>query len=80
MSSAASTDARCPVAASSLRVRSLHGCAPSPANAASARVLEKAGLRRAAFVPRHEWAKGRWWDALRYELQRDERGAGGDAG
>jgi RimJ/RimL family protein N-acetyltransferase len=51
-----------------------------PANAASARVLEKAGLRRAAFVPRHEWAKGRWWDALRYELQRDERGAGGDAG
>ena len=51
-----------------------------PANAASARVLEKAGLRRAALLPRYEWAKGRWWDALLYEIRRDERGEGADTG
>jgi ribosomal-protein-alanine N-acetyltransferase len=39
-----------------------------PENVASAHVLEKAGLRRVAYLPRHQQAKGRWWDALLYEL------------
>jgi [ribosomal protein S5]-alanine N-acetyltransferase len=46
-----------------------------PRNLASARVLEKAGLRRAETLHRHQWAKGRWWDALRYEVHREDCGA-----
>jgi [ribosomal protein S5]-alanine N-acetyltransferase len=38
---------------------------------ASARVLMKAGLRRAGTLERYREAKGRWWDMDLYELQRD---------
>ena len=48
-----------------------------PQNRASARVLEKAGLRRAGVLRRHQWAKGRWLDALRYEVHRDTTSAAG---
>jgi [ribosomal protein S5]-alanine N-acetyltransferase len=42
------------------------------ANTASARVLEKAGLRHRAVLHRHKEAKGRWWDMHLYELRREE--------
>jgi RimJ/RimL family protein N-acetyltransferase len=35
---------------------------------ASARVLEKAGLRRETTLYRHKQAKGRWWDVYRYAI------------
>jgi RimJ/RimL family protein N-acetyltransferase len=37
---------------------------------ASARVLEKAGLRRRMVLHRHKEAKGRWWDMWLYDLTR----------
>jgi RimJ/RimL family protein N-acetyltransferase len=37
---------------------------------ASARVLEKAGLRRRTVLHRHQEAKGRWWDMWLYDLTR----------
>jgi RimJ/RimL family protein N-acetyltransferase len=33
-------------------------------NAASARVLEKLGMRREGTLREHRWMKGRWWDTL----------------
>lgn len=42
-----------------------------PRNLASARVLEKAGLQRAGLLAQHQWAKGRWWDSLLYEIDRE---------
>jgi len=43
-------------------------------NAASARVLEKAGLTRTATLERHKYALGKWWTSHLYEIQRDEFG------
>ena len=37
-------------------------------NVASARVLEKLGMRREGRVRGHEWFQGRWWDTLIYGL------------
>jgi [ribosomal protein S5]-alanine N-acetyltransferase len=45
------------------------------ANAASARVLEKAGLTRAATLERHKYALDTWWTSHLYEIHRDESGA-----
>ena len=41
------------------------------ANAASARVLEKAGLQRTATLDRHKYALGSWWTSFLYELRRE---------
>lgn len=41
-------------------------------NAASARVLEKVGLRREALLKHHKQAKGRWWDSYLYGIARTE--------
>jgi RimJ/RimL family protein N-acetyltransferase len=40
------------------------------ANAASARVLEKAGLARIATLDRHKYALGTWWTSHLYEIRR----------
>jgi RimJ/RimL family protein N-acetyltransferase len=40
------------------------------ANRASARVLEKAGLRREAMLERHVFAKGVWWTSFLYAIAR----------
>jgi [ribosomal protein S5]-alanine N-acetyltransferase len=45
------------------------------ANAASARVLEKAGLSRVATLERHKFVLDKWWTSHRYAIQRDESGA-----
>lgn len=37
-------------------------------NAASARVLEKLGMRREGHLRENEWFKGRWWDTLLYAI------------
>jgi [ribosomal protein S5]-alanine N-acetyltransferase len=41
-------------------------------NAASARVLEKVGLRREGRLREADWFKGRWWDGLIYGMLEDE--------
>ena len=41
------------------------------ANAASARVLEKAGLQRVATLDRHKYALGKWWTSFLYEVRRE---------
>ena len=38
-------------------------------NIASARVLEKAGLRRTATLERHKHALGKWWTSFFYEIE-----------
>jgi ribosomal-protein-alanine N-acetyltransferase len=40
------------------------------AHGASARVLEKAGLRRRTVLHRYKEAKGRWWDIWLYDVTR----------
>jgi [ribosomal protein S5]-alanine N-acetyltransferase len=42
------------------------------ANLASARVLQKAGLRREAILHRHKHAKGTWWTSFLYAIRREE--------
>jgi len=42
------------------------------ANLASARVLEKAGLRREATLENHRFAKDRWWTSFLYGVSREE--------
>lgn len=42
------------------------------ANTASARVLEKVGMRREALLRDHQFFKGRFWDVLIYGILRDE--------
>jgi RimJ/RimL family protein N-acetyltransferase len=37
-------------------------------NTASARVLEKLGMRCEGRLREHEWLKGRWWDTLMYAI------------
>ena len=37
-------------------------------NVASARVLEKIGMRREGRLRENEWMKGRWWDTLVYAI------------
>ena len=37
-------------------------------NIASARVLEKNGLRLEGHFRENEWMKGRWWDTLHYAI------------
>jgi len=39
-----------------------------PANVASARVMEKAGMRREAHFRERYWVKGEWRDALEYAI------------
>ncbi len=47
-------------------------------NAASARVLEKIGMRQEGRLREQEWMKGRWWDALLYGILENEwNGHGG---
>ena len=41
-------------------------------NVASARVLEKVGLRLEGRQREHEWFKGRWWDHLLYGMLEQE--------
>ena len=41
------------------------------ANGASARVLEKAGLRRESTLEQHKWAKGQWWTSFLYAVHRE---------
>ena len=41
-------------------------------NAASARVMEKIGMRREALLREQAWYKDRWWDALVYAVLEDE--------
>lgn len=41
-------------------------------NAASARVLEKLGLRREAHFRQHRWYRGRWWDTLVFAILAEE--------
>lgn len=43
-----------------------------PENAASARVLERAGLHRTRLVERHRFAKQRWWTSWEWALERAE--------
>ncbi len=43
-----------------------------PANAASARVLEKIGMRREGQLREHVWTKGRWRDSPLYALLQRE--------
>jgi len=44
-----------------------------PDNFASARVLEKAGMKRDGYLRERRWQKGRWVDRLLYAiLDRDE--------
>lgn len=51
-----------------------------PANAASARVLEKSGMRREGHLREHRWQKGAWQDSLLYALLRREWTAAASAG
>jgi RimJ/RimL family protein N-acetyltransferase len=46
-------------------------CAPE--NSASARVLEKLGMRREGHIVRHKWIRGRWRDSCLYALLEEER-------
>jgi RimJ/RimL family protein N-acetyltransferase len=39
-----------------------------PANVASARVMEKLGMRREGHLRQHRWMKGRWQDSLLYAI------------
>ena len=41
-------------------------------NVASARVLEKLGMRREGHLRENEYYRGRWWDALMYGILSDE--------
>jgi ribosomal-protein-alanine N-acetyltransferase len=42
------------------------------ANGASARVLEKAGLRKEAMLEDHKHANGRWWTSFLYGISREQ--------
>ena len=48
-------------------------------NAASARVLERVGLRQEGRLRENEYFKGRWWDSLLYGLLVDEWSASGSS-
>lgn len=39
-------------------------------NAASVRVLQKAGMTRDRHLPRHKRMQGRWWDVVVYDITR----------
>ena len=41
-------------------------------NTASARILEKIGMRYEGRLRETEWMKGRWWDTLHYAILDDE--------
>ena len=41
-------------------------------NLASARVLEKIGMRQEGHLRQNEWMKGRWWDTLLYAILETE--------
>lgn len=41
-------------------------------NGASARVLEKLGLREEGRMRKNEFFKGRWWDTLVFGILKDE--------
>jgi RimJ/RimL family protein N-acetyltransferase len=41
-------------------------------NSASARVLDKSGLKRVTVLDRHKFALEKWWTSLLYEVHREE--------
>ena len=41
-------------------------------NAASARVMEKVGMRQEAHMREQAWFKGRWWDSVIHAILEDE--------
>jgi RimJ/RimL family protein N-acetyltransferase len=41
-------------------------------NSASARVLDKSGLKRVTVLDRHRFALGKWWTSFLYEARREE--------
>jgi ribosomal-protein-alanine N-acetyltransferase len=41
-------------------------------NHASARVLEKAGLRRESTLEKHKYARDQWWTSFLYSVRRDQ--------
>jgi ribosomal-protein-alanine N-acetyltransferase len=41
-------------------------------NSASARVLDKSGLKRVTVLDRHRFALGKWWTSFLYEVRREE--------
>lgn len=41
-------------------------------NVTSARVMEKIGMQREAWLREKTWFKGRWWDSLIYAILEDE--------
>jgi ribosomal-protein-alanine N-acetyltransferase len=43
-----------------------------PANLASARVLEKIGMKREGHLRQHKWAKGKWRDSYLYAIVHPE--------
>lgn len=45
-----------------------------PANAASSRVLEKAGMRREGHIRQHKWVKMQWRDSYLYAVLEEEWG------
>jgi len=45
----------------------------APENVASARVLEKAGMRREGHLRKHRYIKGEWRDSLLYAILESER-------
>jgi len=45
----------------------------APENVSSARVLEKAGMRREGHLREHKWVKGEWRDSLLYAILESER-------
>lgn len=48
-------------------------------NVASARVLEKAGMRQEGRLRESEWMQGRWWDRLLFGILEHEWRAGGQS-
>ena len=45
----------------------------APENVASARVLEKAGMRREGHLREHRYIKGEWRDSLLYAILESDR-------
>ena len=73
------TEAAAAVVALAFRAYDLHRVYGrlEPRNTASARVLEKLGMRREAHLVENEWVKGEWQSELVYALLAREWRAGG---
>jgi ribosomal-protein-alanine N-acetyltransferase len=68
------TEAACAIVAMGFNELKLHRIAAwcIAENTASARVLEKIGMRLEGRLREQEWMKGRWWDALLYGILEEE--------